>query len=92
MRTVKALDQNGHGLNGFFSHVLSFNECFYYRDDQYHLKDLIILGGGRNLCDIIIVDNTIESFYLQLSNGIPIHDFEGDPKDRALLHLTVYLK
>lgn len=57
-----------------------------------HLKDLKILEIGRSLQDIIIVDNTIKSFYLHLSNGIPIHDFEGDPNDRALFHLTVYLK
>ncbi len=41
---------------------------------------------------MIIVDNTVSSYYLQMENGVPIFDFEGDPNDRALLHLTVYLK
>lgn len=57
-----------------------------------HLKDLKILEVGRNLQDIIIVDNTIKSFYLHMTNGIPIHDFEGEATDRALFHLTTYLK
>jgi TFIIF-interacting CTD phosphatase-like protein len=61
-------------------------------DNQLHLKDLKILEAGRSLADIIIVDNTIRSFYLHIANGIPIHDFEGDLNDRALLHLTTYLK
>lgn len=49
-----------------------------------YIKDLKILESGRNLSDILIVDNTIKSFYLQMANGIPIHDFEVDPSDRAL--------
>ncbi|TNV85823.1 hypothetical protein FGO68_gene8216 [Halteria grandinella] len=88
-RTVRALDSSNLG---FFSHVLSFKECLYSGENQMHLKDLKILEVGRNLQDIIIVDNTIKSFYLHMTNGIPIHDFEGDPTDRALFHLTTYLK
>lgn len=57
-----------------------------------HLKDLKIFETGRSLSDVIIVDNTIKSFYLHLTNGIPIHDYEGDSNDRALFHLTTYLK
>jgi len=56
------------------------------------IKDLKLLEQGRSLSDIILVDNTIKSFYLQMANGIPIHDFEADPNDKALYHLTVYLK
>ena len=29
---------------------------------------------------------------MHMCNGVPVVDFEGDPKDRALFHLTVYLK
>lgn len=78
--------------SGFFSQILSFKECLYYRESQLSMKDINILEMGRSLADIIIVDNTIQSFYLHLSNGIPIYDFEGDPNDKALLHLTIYLK
>jgi hypothetical protein len=80
------------GGQGFFSHILSFKECLYSRHNEMHLKDLKILEAGRNLSDIIIVDNTIKSFYLQMDNGLPIYDFEADSTDPALLHLTVYLK
>ena len=57
-----------------------------------YLKDLKVLEGGRNLSEIVIVDNTVASYYLNMENGIPIIDFEGNPNDRALFHLTVYLK
>jgi len=57
-----------------------------------YLKDLKVLEGGRNLLEIVIVDNTVASYYLNMENGIPIIDFEGNPNDRALFHLTVYLK
>jgi|LauGreDrversion4_2_1035121.scaffolds.fasta_scaffold4084157_1 TFIIF-interacting CTD phosphatase-like protein len=57
-----------------------------------YLKDLKVLEGGRNLSEIVIVDNTVASYYLNMENGVPIIDFEGNPNDRALFHLTVYLK
>ena len=40
----------------------------------------------------MIVDNTVAAYYLHMDNGIPIIDFEGNSDDRALFHLTVYLK
>jgi TFIIF-interacting CTD phosphatase-like protein len=57
-----------------------------------YIKDLKILEQGRDLADIVIVDNNIQSFYLQLSNGIPIYDYEGDKNDCLLVSLTAYLK
>lgn len=77
---------------GFFSHILSFKECLYSRDNEMHLKDLKILESNRSLAEIVIVDNCVKSFYLHMDNGIPIYDFEGDSSDKALFHLTVYLK
>lgn len=56
------------------------------------IKDLKILEEGRTLNDIVIVDNNIQSFFLQLSNGIPIYDYTGDKNDEVLLSLTEYLK
>jgi hypothetical protein len=44
------------------------------------------------LKDIIIVDNNVQSFILQLSNGIPIFDYNGDKNDDVLPSLTEYLK
>jgi hypothetical protein len=40
---------------------------------------------------VIIVDNTIQSFFLQLSNGLPIHDYTGDKNDKILPALSEYL-
>ena len=51
-----------------------------------------ILETGRNMPDVVIVDNNVQSFYLQLTNGIPIYDYEGDKEDTALLALTPYLR
>ena len=56
------------------------------------IKDLKILEEGRSLKDVVIVDNNIQSFFLQLSNGIPIYDYTGDKNDQVLLSLTEYLK
>ena len=46
-----------------------------------YLKDLKVLEGGRNLSEIVIVDNTVASYYLNMENGIPIIDFEGNPNE-----------
>lgn len=37
--------------------------------------------------DIVIIDNLVESFGLQLNNGIPILDFKGASDDAELLKL-----
>jgi TFIIF-interacting CTD phosphatase-like protein len=78
--------------SGFFSYLLSYKECLYFKEKQMYLKDLKILLVNRNLSEILIVDNTVAAYYLNMDNGIPIIDFEGNPEDRALFHLTVYLK
>ena len=36
-----------------------------------------VLLGGRDIKDIIIVDNKVQSYSSNLENGIPIQDFEG---------------
>ena len=61
-------------------------------ENEIYIKDLKILEEGRSLKDIIIVDNNIQSFYLQLSNGIPIYDYTGDKSDDILVPLASYLK
>lgn len=76
----------------YFSHVLCLSHCLYSMENDMFIKDLKILEEGRSLKDVIIVDNNIQSFFLQLSNGIPIYDYTGDKKDEVLLSLTEYLK
>lgn len=36
---------------------------------------------------MIIVDNKVESFGLQIDNGVPILDFYGSKNDTELQHL-----
>jgi len=42
---------------------------------------------NRTLNDIVIVDNLVHSFGLQLNNGIPILEFTNNKEDRELLGL-----
>lgn len=51
------------------------------------VKDLKVLTKGNKvrLEDILIIDNNVYPFALNLSNGIPINDYWGNKKDRALL-------
>jgi CTD small phosphatase-like protein 2 len=46
---------------------------------------------GRNLKDIIIVDNKIESYSSNLENGIPIKSYYGETEDDMLDHLVQYM-
>lgn len=45
------------------------------------IKDLRIVKN-RSLKDIVLVDNRVESFGLQINNGIPILDFYGSKHDQ----------
>lgn len=65
-----------------------------YRESCRHLdggyvKDLKYLG--RELKDIIIVDNSPHSYSLQKKNAVPISTFIDNPNDRELLELIPYL-
>lgn len=60
-------------------------------ENEIYIKDLKILEEGRSLKDVVIVDNNVQSFFLQLSNGIPIYEFTGDKSDQVLPLLTDYL-
>jgi CTD small phosphatase-like protein 2 len=55
------------------------------------VKDLSLLLNGRNIKDIIIIDNKVESYSSNLENGIPIKSFYGDPNDKMLKSLKNYL-
>jgi len=52
---------------------------------------LIQLLEGRNIKDILIVDNRATSFAIHFTNGIPIKDYEGDKSDKWLHSLISYL-
>ena len=60
----------------------------------YPVKDLRVLlhsGSGREIKDIILIDNQVQNFILQQYNGIPIKDFNGDLNDKVLKSLYKYL-
>lgn len=46
---------------------------------------------NRGLEDIIIVDNLVHSFGLQLDNGIPILEFTNNREDKELIGLEKLL-
>lgn len=69
--------------------LLSGEDCLVAKSNRY-IKDLRIVEN-RGLKDMVLVDNFITSFALQLSNGVPISEFRGSKKDRELIHLGYYL-
>ena len=54
------------------------------------IKDLRIIKN-RPLSDIVIVDNLVHSFGLQIDNGIPILDFTNNKDDRNLFGIEKIL-
>ena len=72
----------------YFDHIFSRKHCQFISHFETYVKDLNILSGGRDLKDIIIVDNKVGSYSSHLENGIPIKSFMGDPKDDMLPLLT----
>jgi CTD small phosphatase-like protein 2 len=65
--------------------LLHREHCFETRKGRF-LKDLRIVGN-RGLQDIVMIDNLVESFGLQLSNGVPILEFTGAADDAELLKI-----
>lgn len=70
-------------------HRLYREHCFCFNGS--YVKDVRILGG-RDLRNIAIVDNCLNSFALNIENGIPISSWTGDPNDTQLKNLIEYLK
>ncbi len=62
---------------------------------EFFAKDLRILlgpGSGRDIKDIIVVDNLINNFIVHYTHCIPIKDFDGFESDSTVLKsLTKYL-
>jgi len=57
--------------------------------DGLYIKDLRVLDYP--LTKVLIVDNSVSSFALQLDNGIPITPFYADPTDQELIHVASYV-
>ena len=75
------------------SKFFSKNDCLTVPDgEQYHIyiKDLTIIG--KDLSNIILLDDNITSFSLQEENGIPIKSWYGDTNDIELYKLIPLLQ
>ena len=70
-------------------HTLFRSHCI--QRDNHYVKDLRIFKN-RDLRRLVIVDNSIISFYNQLNNGIHIPTYFGDKNDTALLSLLPFLQ
>ena len=57
----------------------------------FYIKDLRIIKN-RTLKDIVIVDNLVHSFGLQIDNGIPILEYLRGEEDTELKSLEGMLR
>ena len=73
----------------FFQHRLYRESCIKTADSVY-VKDLRVINNV-DLKDMLLVDNAVYSFGLQLSNGIPITPFKFDKDDKEFLFLRRFL-
>lgn len=80
----KLIDPN----NEYISHIFDRSDCIKTNNGLF-IKDLRIIQ--RDLSNVLIVDDLVHSFGLQIDNGIPILQFTGNKKDEELLYLTIYL-
>lgn len=79
---------NNIDMESMINHRLYRQHCTIYNGK--YVKDLSRLG--RPLCDVILVDNAIDSGFFQKDNHIIIKDFIDDEKDRELLRYVGLLE
>ena len=70
--------------------VLTRKHCIEIEPNVF-VKDLRVIQG-RNIEDIIMVDNFAHSYSLQLQNGVPVIPFYDNPVDDELFKLDHYLR
>ena len=76
---LNAIDKN----KIFFDNKLYREHCTIINND--FVKDINIIG--KDISKIIIVDNLIQNYRLQIANGINIKSFYGEINDKILLEL-----
>lgn len=72
----------------FIKHLLHREHCIPTLRG-FTLKDLKLLEADAS--KVILVDNSVYSFYLQLENGVPILNFIDDHNDSELVKLEQFL-
>lgn len=73
--------------NRLFQHRLYREHCSSF--EEGYIKDLRIIN--RELCELVIVDNSAYSFCLQLGNAIPIFPYYEGRDDTEFKALEKYL-
>ena len=76
----------------YFPYRLYRNNCTSIKLDKkdIYIKDLSLFKN-ISLNDIVVIDNSVMSFYFQLNNGIPILPYYNSFKDNELICLSYYL-
>ncbi|CAK70212.1 unnamed protein product (macronuclear) [Paramecium tetraurelia] len=66
-----------------------FRESCIVTNDGVHIKDLRVLG--RDMKDIVLIDNAAYSFGYHIENGIPIIPYYDNKEDKELRQLYDFL-
>lgn len=82
---INTLDPEGKYVKG----ILFRKHCWHTKKGIF-IKDLRIIRD-RELKNMVIVDNNVHAFALQLDNGVPILEWKRDPKDMELKYILYYL-
>jgi CTD small phosphatase-like protein 2 len=72
---AKAIVDKLNKRKPFIKDILHREHCLETKKGRF-IKDLRIIKN-RSLKDIVLIDNLVESFCLQINNGIPILEFNG---------------
>lgn len=81
---VDIIDPHQRSIQG----ILSRNHCYYERGVL--IKDIRIISNV-SASDIVVLDNSVRSFWFQPNNGIPILSWNGEEDDKELMHIVDYL-
>jgi CTD small phosphatase-like protein 2 len=74
---------------GELIHHRLYREHCYISPEGYLVKDLRILG--RQLANVLLVDNAAYSYAFQLDNGVPVLPYFQGKNDYELVALESYL-